>query len=214
MQSDTSRRQPGPHRHSRTIVLAVFALSLTVSATSLVAQEQPPKPAATTAAASPANAYLVAPGDVLSLFVWKETDLTREVTVGVDGRISVPLVGDVDAEGKTAAELTADLRDRLSRFLSAPSVTVGVKQSNNSSFYVVGRVVKPGEYPLRGRTTFLQALAVAGGFAEFAKTDRVLIVRRAQGGDAAVFVDYKKLAQGEDLAQNVVLKPSDTIVVQ
>ncbi len=209
MQSDTDRCQPGPLRCAKRIVLAVLALSLAVPATRLGAQEPPPK-----AEAPPTGAYLVAPGDVLSLFVWKETDLTREVTVGVDGRISVPLVGDVEAEGKTTAELTADLRDRLSRFLSAPSVTVGVKQSNNSSFYVVGRVAKPGEYPLRGRTTFLQALAVAGGFAEFAKTDRVLIVRRQDRGDAGVFVDYKKLAQGEDLTQNVVLRPSDTIVVQ
>ncbi len=208
MQSDISRGQQGL-RHATRIIPVLLALSLTLPAARAQAQEPPSKPDN-----PPANAYLVAPGDVLSLFVWKETDLTREVTVGVDGRISVPLVGDVEAEGKTTTELTADLRERLSRFLSAPSVTVGVKQSNNSSFYVVGRVIKPGEYPLRGRTTFLQALAVAGGFAEFAKTDRVLIVRRKDKGDAAVFVDYKKLAQGEDLTQNVVLRPSDTIVVQ
>ena len=161
--SETSRCQPGPLRCAKRIFLAVLALSLAVPAAMQAAQEPAPK-----AEAAAPGAYLVAPGDVLSLFVWKETDLTREVIVGVDGRISVPLVGDVEAEGKTTAELTADLRDRLSRFLSAPSVTVGVKQSNNSSFYVVGRVAKPGEYPLRGRTTFLQALAVAGGFAEFA----------------------------------------------
>lgn len=210
MQSDTKRCPQGLRRATRIIpVLLALSLALALPTARVEAQEPPAKPDT-----PPVNAYLVAPGDVLSLFVWKETDLTREVTVGVDGRISVPLVGDVDAEGKTTAELTADLRERLSRFLSAPSVTVGVKQSNNSSFYVVGRVIKPGEYPLRGRTTFLQALAVAGGFAEFAKTDRVLIVRRKDKGDAGVFVDYKKLAQGEDLTQNVVLKPSDTIVVQ
>ncbi len=208
MQSDTDRSPQGLRPTTR-IIPALLALSLALIPARVRAQEPAAKPDS-----SPVNAYLVAPGDVLSLFVWKETDLTREVTVGVDGRISVPLVGDVEAEGKTTTELTADLRERLSRFLSAPSVTVGVKQSNNSSFYVVGRVIKPGEYPLRGRTTFLQALAVAGGFAEFAKTDRVLIVRRKDKTDAAVFVDYKKLAQGEDLTQNVVLRPSDTIVVQ
>jgi polysaccharide export outer membrane protein len=210
MRSDTSQRRSGPFSCAKRTALAALALCLAVPATRLEAQEPSTKPDTSATAA-----YLVAPGDVLSLFVWKETDLTREVTVGVDGRISVPLVGDVLAEGKTTAELTADLRNQLSRFLSSPSVTVGVKQSNNSSFYVVGRVVKPGEYPLRGRTTFLQALAVAGGFAEFAKTDKVLIVRRKDNAaDAAVFVDYKKLAQGEDLTQNLVLRPSDTIVVQ
>ena len=98
--------------------------------------------------------------------------------------------------------------------MSVPSVTVGVKQYNNSYFYAVGRVNRPGEYPLRGRTTFLQALAVAGGFAGFAKTDRVLIVRREGNADKALFIDYKKLEQGEDLAQNLVLRPADTIVVQ
>jgi len=180
---------------------------LLVSPVTLVAQEPQPE-------STENSMYLVAPGDVLSLFVWKEPDLTREVTVGVDGCISVPLLGDVEAAGKTTSQLTDELRERLSRYLSAPSVTLGVNQSNNSFFYVVGRVNKPGEYPLRGRTTFLQALAVAGGFAEWAKTDRVLVVRREGNAEVPLFADYKKLSQGEDLDQNLVLQPGDTIVVQ
>jgi polysaccharide export outer membrane protein len=210
MRSDVRWCRPDVLRRVGRLVLVLSASSLSWAPSPLVAQEV----ASSKSEATEVPSYLVSPGDVLSIFVWKEPDLTREVTVGSDGRISVPLLGDLDAEGKTTAELTSELRERLTRFISAPSVTIGVKQSNNSSFYVVGRVIRPGEYPLRGRTTFLQAVAVAGGFAEFAKTDRVLIVRRRGSADKALFVDYKKLSQGEDLAQNLVLQPADTIVVQ
>lgn len=173
-----------------------------------VAQEAP-----TPAVGPVIEAYRIGGGDVLSVFVWKEPDLTRDVTVRIDGRISVPLLGDVEASGKLPEDLAAELREAYKRYVEAPNVTVSVAQDTNSRFFVVGRVAQPGVFPLTGRTTFLQALAMAGGFVEFAKTNRIMVVRRDQGEEDAIFLDYKKLSQGEALEQNIVLLPGDTIVV-
>src|SRR5215510_5760592 len=132
-------------------------------------------PAAAQAPSTPAGDdradYTIGPGDVLQLFVWKEPELTRELTVRLDGRISVPLLGDVEATGRTPAQLAADLSKRFTRFLEAPQVTLGVAQANSTRFYVLGQVNKPGDFALAGRTSVLQGLALAGGFKEFAKTD-------------------------------------------
>jgi polysaccharide export outer membrane protein len=195
---------------------ALLSLSVLGAAT-LASPQQPAGPAESTApqpAWTPVvSTYRIGGGDVLTVFVWREPDLTRDVTVRIDGRISVPLLGDVVAAGKQPEELAEELRQQLSRFVEAPKVTVGITQDANSRFYVVGRVNRPGEYPMTGRTTFLQALAIAGGFAEFAKTGRILVVRRQSAQDLALFVDYKKLSDGEELEHNIVLLPGDTIVV-
>jgi polysaccharide export outer membrane protein len=159
-------------------------------------------------------AYLIGPGDALQLFVWKEPELTRDVTVRLDGKITVPLLGDVQAGGRTPEQLGAEISTGLKRFLAAPQVTLAVKEANASRFYVIGRVARPGAYPLAGRTTVLQALALSGGLAEFAKADRILIVREEGGSDNLVVVNYKKLEAGTEIAQNnVALRPGDTIVV-
>jgi polysaccharide biosynthesis/export protein len=157
--------------------------------------------------------YLIGPGDVLQLFVWKEPELTRELTVRIDGRISVPLLGDVEAMGRTPVQLAAELSKRFTRFLEAPQVTLGVAQANSTRFYVLGQVNKPGDFPLTGRTTVLQGLALAGGFKEFAKTDSIVIIRREKGAETALPFNYKRLESGKELAHNVSLRPGDTILV-
>ncbi len=160
-----------------------------------------------------AGDYLIGSGDVLQLFVWKETELTRELKVRLDGKITVPLLGDVEAAGRTPPQLGADLARRLGRFIEAPQVSVGVAQANSSRFYVIGTVNKPGDFPLTGRTSVLQGLALAGGFREFAKTDGIVIVRREAGGETVIPFSYKRLESGKDISQNIALKPGDTIVV-
>lgn len=157
--------------------------------------------------------YHIGPGDVLQLFVWKEPELTRELTVRLDGRISVPLLGDVEANGRTPAQLAGELSKRFTRFLEAPQVTLGVAQANSTRFYVLGQVNKPGDFPLSGRTTVLQGLALAGGFKEFAKTDGIVIIRREKGNETAITFNYKRLESGRDVSQNVALRPGDTILV-
>jgi len=157
---------------------------------------------------------MIGAGDVLQVFVWKEPELTREAAVRVDGRITVPLLGDIQAAGRSPQQLGKELGRELGRFLEAPQVTVGVSQPNSSRFYVVGNVARAGQFPLGSRLTVLQALAIAGGFGEYAKTDSIVVIRDENGTQTVIPVNYKKLESGRDLAsQNVALKPGDVIVV-
>lgn len=154
-------------------------------------------------------AYLIGAGDRLQLFVWKEADLTRELLVRLDGMVSVPLVGDVRAAGVTPSDLARTIEGRLGRLVNSPSVTISLLSAQSAQFYIVGRVSRAGAFPLDRPTTFLQALAVAGGFTEFAKSDRVLVFR----GVRVIPVNYKKLESGSDAAENIQLVAGDTIVV-
>jgi polysaccharide export outer membrane protein len=158
-------------------------------------------------------AYRIGTGDVLQLFVWKEAELTRELTVRVDGKVTVPLLGDVTAAGRTAAEMASDVSQQLKRYLAAPQVTIGISQAYGARIFVLGQVAKPGEFPLRGRTTLVQALAMAGGFKEFAKTSDIVIVRREASGETFLRADYKKVESARDAGQNVPLMPGDTVLV-
>lgn len=189
--------------------LVLFAFAWTCAGSALEAQA--PK-AAGNAKAPEAVEYVIGSGDVLQVFVWKEPDLTREVTVRLDGRITVPLLGDVQASGQTPLLLSAEITKQLTKFLAAPQVTVGISQANSTRFFVVGQVARPGEFPLTAGTTLVQALALAGGFREFAKTDGIVIVRQ-QGNPPFVSVNYKKLEDKSDISQNVLIRARDTIVV-
>jgi polysaccharide export outer membrane protein len=199
---------------ARSLVLAASAgLALLTPAG---AQEA--RPTATKADASaPATGssdYVIGAGDVLQVFVWKEPELTREAAVRVDGRITVPLIGDLQAAGRTPQQLGKELGRELGRFLEAPQVTVGVSQPNSSRFYVVGNVARAGQFPLASRLTVLQALAIAGGFGEYAKTDSIVVIRDDDGNQTVIPVNYKKLESGREIAsQNVALMPGDVIVV-
>jgi polysaccharide biosynthesis/export protein len=162
----------------------------------------------------PASDYLIGSGDILQLFVWKEPELTRDVTVRVDGRITVPLLGDVDAAGKTPKALAEELQASLAKFLAAPQVTVGVSQPNSMRFYVIGMVNKPGDFPYVGQVNLVQALALAGGFQQFAKTDEIQVLRKDKSGKGTFLsVSYKKLESGKDVEQNIRLLPGDTVIV-
>jgi polysaccharide export outer membrane protein len=160
--------------------------------------------------AAKAAGYVVGPGDVLRIIVWKEPDLTLDVTVRLDGMITIPLLGDVQAAGRVPSELAASLAKEFGRFIENPRVTVSVTTATSARIYVVGQMVKPGEFPLSGRMTVIQALALAGGFKEFAKPDSIVIVRRDQ---TVIPVNYKRIADGKDVAQNILLAAGDTIVV-
>jgi polysaccharide export outer membrane protein len=163
-----------------------------------------------TAAELPGEPYRVGSGDRLQVFVWKEADLSRELIVRTDGMVTVPLVGDVQASGLTTAELASVIQQKLGRFVTSPNVTVSIAGALSAQVYVVGRVAKPGAYPLDRPTTFLQALALAGGVAEFAKTDRILIFRT---GGRVITVNYKKLESAGDASENVKLVAGDTVLV-
>ena len=195
-------------RGGRLSTLVFGLLAMLCAGGQAIAQESAVKPAA--AASSPSAGYTIGPADMLQINVWKEPDLTRDVTVRFDGMITVPLVGDVQAAGRTPGQLAESLAKSLARFVEVPRVTVAVGQANSARFYVVGQVGKSGEFPLSGRTTVLQGLALAGGFKEFAKPEGIVIVRQDQ---TVVPVNYKRIADGKDVTQNVLLAPGDTIVV-
>lgn len=209
------RSEPGAHV-GRGIRRAVLCAILALAASSPASAGQAPAGRGAPEAApsnAPAPEFRIGAGDVLQLFVWKEPELSREVTVRVDGKLTIPLLGDVAAAGKTTHELAAELQSMLGRYLEAPQVTLGVAQANSSRIYVLGMVAKPGVYPLTQPTTVLQGLAFAGGFKEFARTENIVIIRNGDAGPAAIPVNYRKIEAGRDLAQNVVLRAGDTIVV-
>lgn len=156
------------------------------------------------------TAYRIGLGDVLRITVWKEPDLTGEVTVRPDGIVSLPLVGDVPAGGRVPGELAGTLAAEFGKFVENPRVTVSVSQATSARVYVVGQMMRPGEFPLAGRLTVLKALALAGGFKDFAKSESIVIVREDQ---TVIPFNYKRVADGKDVSQNVLLAAGDTIVV-
>lgn len=157
--------------------------------------------------------YVIAPGDVLRITVWKEPTLSADASVRLDGKITVPLMGDVAAEGRTPDELTTMIRTGLMQFLEVPQVTVSVAQALSARFYVVGEVTVSSAFPLTGRITVLQALATAGGFREFANRERIMIIREHRGIKQAIPFNFSEIERGINLQQNIVLKPGDTVVV-
>jgi polysaccharide export outer membrane protein len=173
-----------------------------------IAQERVAKPAVHGSA--PASGYFIGLGDVLRITVWKEPDLTLDVTVRLDGMITVPLLGDVQAAGRVPSQLAGTLVTELQRFIENPRVTVTVTQATSARIYVVGQMVRPGEFPLSGRMTVLKALALAGGFKEFAKPESIVIVREDQ---KVIPFNYKHVGEGKDMSQNILLAAGDTIVV-
>ena len=165
------------------------------------------------AAADEMAAYSVAPGDVLRIAVWKEPELSGDAFVRLDGMITVPLVGDVKAAGKTTEQIATEVRTRLRPFLETPQVTVTVSQAVSARFYVIGEVTTSGAFPLTGRITILQALALAGGFREFAKRERIVLIRETHGERKAIPFNFRDLEAGINLEQNIAVESGDTLLV-
>lgn len=159
------------------------------------------------------SAYVVGIGDVLRVSVWREPELSGESVVRPDGKITVPLVGDVGADGTTTEQLGRAITERLQEFLKDPRVTVTVVEIHSKYFYVVGEILRPGPYPLLQPTTVLQALSFAGGFREFANTKKIQVLRHQNGGLARRQFNYDEVVKGRNVEQNIVLKHGDTIVV-
>jgi polysaccharide export outer membrane protein len=156
--------------------------------------------------------YKLGPEDVLRVSVWENKDLTLDLVVRPDGKISMPLIQDVVAEGRTAAELADTIHQRLLVFIKDPQVSVIVLQVNAPKYYVIGNVAKPGTYSLRGETSILQALALAGGFTQFASTRSIKLIRNTSGKQEVRKVNYNDMID-EGGEGNYLLKSGDTIVV-
>ena len=158
--------------------------------------------------------FVIGVDDVLAINVWKEAEISRSVPVRSDGKISLPLAGEVQAAGQTPRQLEVEIAKRLQNYISEPEVTVIVQQINSQKFNILGQVVKPGSYPLTNSLTILDAIAVAGGFRDFAKKKSIYILRQSPGGgQSRVPFNYKNVIKGTNADQNVQLQPRDTIVV-
>jgi polysaccharide export outer membrane protein len=156
--------------------------------------------------------YVIGADDNLHISVWKEPELTNTLPVRPDGKISMPLLDDVQAAGLTPMQLASSLTEKLKKYLADPRVTVVVTQMNSQRVYVLGEVIHTGAMALLPDMTVLQALATAG-FTQFANTKGIYILRTANGKQQKLPFNYKQVVKGDDMAQNVSLKPGDTIVV-
>ncbi len=169
------------------------------------------KPSVTPATTDPA--YVIGPEDVIDINVWKEPDMTRLVPVRPDGKISLPLINDVQAAGSTPQQLAAAVTDKLRKFLTEPQVTVIVTQINSQRVFVVGEVLRAGAFPLIPGMTVLQALASAGGFTTFADMKKIHVMRLVDGKHVELPFNYREVLKGDNPDQNIKLLPGDTVVV-
>ena len=158
--------------------------------------------------------YVIGNGDVLDIFTWKEPDFSREeLIVRIDGKISFPLLDDVQAAGMTTTQLKKDIEKRLENYVSKPIVTVTVRNPNSKRFYVLGEVTHTGEYPITKDLTVLQAFAIAGGFTEWASKKEIILFRKQNNKDTVIRINYKDILKGKDFTQNVKILSDDTIIV-
>ncbi len=218
-------------------VSAVFLLAL-VGASPVAAQQPAPAPQstpATTATATPAAApaaspapatppvvpggvtpppgYVIGADDVLTVVFWRDKEMSNDVTVRPDGRITLPLVNDVQASGLTPEELRASIAKEADRFIDDPTVSVVVKQINSRKVFITGMVSKPGVYSITAPTNLLQLISMAGGLQEFADSKHIIVTRTENGRQRAIKFNYRDALKGKNLKQNIELQPGDTVLV-
>ncbi len=202
----------------------VIASAVVALVSTAYAQDKPEKnqPAQSTSSdannATPKSAtadpnYVIGGQDMLDISVWKEVELTRTVPVRPDGKISMPLLNDVQAAGLTPTQLAAQITESLKKFVTNPQVTVIVTQINSQRIYILGEVTRAGAYPLLPDMTILQGLSSAGGFTQFANLKKIYMFRMENGKQVKYPFNYKDVINGKAAEENVVLRAGDTIVV-
>jgi polysaccharide biosynthesis/export protein len=161
----------------------------------------------------PPPEYRIGVGDLLTVVFWRDRDLSGEVAVRPDGRITLPLINEMYVAGLTLPELREKVAEEAKRFITDPTASVLVRQINSRNVFITGQVAKPGAYPLYGPTRVLQLIASAGGLREFADKDSIVIIRHEEGAQTSLRFNYKDVVKRKNLGQNIELKPGDTVVV-
>jgi len=200
--------------------LRIVSLAAALICISVACAQNPPaqkpdaiqKPAVVTPPVVDAD-YKIGPQDVVRIDVWKEPDISRTIPVRPDGKVSLPLLNDVQAAGLTAMQLAGSLRESLSKYLTSPQVTVTVTEINSRRVYITGEVTRAGALPLLPNMTVLQALSSAGGFTQFAKLKNIYVLRTEDGKQLKHPFNYKEVVKGNLAEQNILLQPGDVIVV-
>ncbi len=168
---------------------------------------------ATASGITPPTDYVIGADDQLAIIFWREQEMSAEVAVRPDGKISLPLINDIQASGLTPEQLRVSISEAATKFIEGPTVTVVVKAINSRRVFITGQIGKPGPYPLTAPTTVLQLLALAGGVAEYAKSENIQVMRTEDGKTTNYRFNYKDVTKGKKLEQNVMLKPGDTVIV-
>jgi polysaccharide export outer membrane protein len=163
--------------------------------------------------AADSEKYIIGAEDVLYIHVWKEETLSKTVTVRIDGKISMPLIDEIQAAGITPLQLKEIITEKLKEFVEIPNVNVIVMEANSFKVYISGQVKNSGAHRLRTETSLAQIIAMAGGVTEWANLKKIIIIRKENGKEKRMIVNYKKFVQGKDLSANPVLKSGDTIIV-
>lgn len=202
------------------ILAGLLAVAIPARAQEDASKKKPADSGAATAqtagpkkAATEDSNYVIGAQDVLDISVWKEAELTRTVPVRSDGKISMPLLNDVQAAGLTPLQLAADITAGLKKFVTDPQVTVIVTAINSQRVYIMGEVTRPGAYPMLPNMTVLQALSSGGGFTQFAKITKIYVLRVDNGKQEKLPFNYKEVIAGKAADQNIFIKAGDTIVV-
>jgi polysaccharide biosynthesis/export protein len=208
----------GPVTARKVIVLALLLL-LPIGALAQSNSTSQPAPAAAatdkpSTRAHSDNSYVIGANDALAIDVWKEPNISRSVSVRSDGKISLPLVGELQASGQTPQQLEQEITKRLQSYISEPEVTVIVSESKSQKVNILGMVAHPGAYLLTSSTTVLDAVALAGGFKDFAKQKSIYVLRQAPDGtQQKIPFNYKDVIKGKNPEQNIRLQSGDTVVV-
>ena len=198
----------------KSVIAVAVALPFALSTlTSVGAQSRNGSPATPPPVALPAD-YIIGVDDVLNVVFWKEKDLSAEVVVRPDGKISLPMLNDVPAAGMTPEQLAATVAKAATKFIRDPGATVMVKEIHSRKVYIIGEVSKPGTFPLGNGMNVLQAIAEAGGFLEHANKSDVVIVRMESGTERRYKFNYNEVIRGKNTTQNIRLLPGDTILVR
>ncbi len=198
--------------------IAASAAVVTIAAQASAPASKPAAPAATASAASTATPppadYVIGAEDVLRIVFWKDNDFTSDVTVRPDGKITLPLMNDLQAAGLTTEQLRDAVLKASAAYIKDPTVTIEVKAINSRKVYIVGAVMKPGTFTLSDHMTVLNLITMAGGLQEFAEKDDIGVLRTVNGKAVRFRVNYEDIAKGKSLAQNIELKPGDQVVVR
>lgn len=200
----------------RNILLTVAGLTVLLLSATLLLAEKPSSPQQTiiaTESADQQSSYVIGPGDIMDISVWKEAALTKQVVVLPDGFITFPLIGEIKAEGYTVQRLEQLITEKLTRFVPHPNLSVAVKQVRSLHIYVIGKVNKSGRFELNAKVSVLQALAMAGGLNPFAKKDKIRIFRHENEETVIFSFDYSAVSRGRQLEKNIFLKRGDVVVV-
>ena len=197
-----------------TTALIIFNVFLAAAAPmQQAAQPQAPSGEAAPAGVPLPSGYVIGPDDVLTVVLWREKDMSADVVVRPDGKITIPLINELQASGLTPEQLRTSIQKAASKYVAEPNATVIVKAINSRKVHILGSVGKSGTYPLTGDMTVLQLIATAGGLQEYADAKHITVMRKEDGRDQTLKFNYKDVVRQRNLQQNVLLKPGDTVVV-